>query len=295
MSRIRSDATFVDAEGVTIHYSVWERLQPRGVVQLAHGLGEHRLRYEHLAQALVAAGYSVWADDHRGHGVTGLEQHGGDHRRLGRLGPGGHRATVEAVRAFGELARAANPGLPFVLLGHSWGSLLAQLLLNMQPAAYDAVVLSGSALRTLRDMNGGDLNKRHRALGDPDYEWLSRDPAVVAAAAADELMFTASAIKSFGVLDAMRLLGLPGKDLVAERDVPLLLQVGADDTLGGEASIAKLATAYTTRSGFTDVTAIVYPGARHEIYNETNRQEVIADLIGWLDARIPQESGPPAS
>lgn len=288
MSRIRSDATFVDAEGVTIHYSVWERVQPRGVVQIAHGLGEHRLRYEGLAQALVAAGYSVWADDHRGHGATGLEQHHGDRRRLGKLGPGGLRATVEAVRAFGELARASDPGLPFVLLGHSWGSLMAQQLLNMQPEAYDAVVLSGSALRTLRDMNGGDLNARHRALGDPDYEWLSRDAAIVAAAAADDLMFTASAIKSFGVLDAMRLLGLPAKGLAAQRDVPLLLQVGSDDSLGGEPSVAKLAAAYATRSGFTDVTAIVYPGARHEIYNETNRQEVIADLLAWLDARLPQ-------
>lgn len=286
MSGIRQDASFVDADGVTIHYSVWERAQPRGVVQIAHGLGEHRLRYERLAEALVAAGYSVWADDHRGHGATGLEQHGGDRRRLGRLGPGGHRATVAAVRAFGERARAANPGLPLVLFGHSWGSLIAQILLNMRPSAYDAVVLSGSALRTLRDMNGGDLNARHRALGDKDYEWLSRDPAVVAAAAADELMFTATAIKSFGLLDAMRLLGLPAKGLAAERDVPLLLQVGSDDTLGGEPSVAKLARAYVERSGFTDVTAIVYPGARHEIYNETNRQEVTADLIAWLDARL---------
>ena len=100
--------------------------------------------------------------------------------------------------------------------------------------------------------------------------------------------FTASAIKSFGVLDAMRLLGLPAKGLAAQRDVPLLLQVGSDDSLGGEPSVAKLAAAYATRSGFTDVTAIVYPDARHEIYNETNRQEVIADLVGWLDARLPQ-------
>lgn len=286
MQQIRRDASFVDAQGVTIHYSFWQRVDPRGVVQIAHGLGEHRRRYEPLAEALVSAGYSVWIDDHRGHGDTGLEQHGGDHRRLGRLGPGGHRATVESVRAFGELARAANPGAPFILFGHSWGSILAQQLLNMQPSAYDAVVLSGSALRTLRDMNGGDLNARHRALGDANYEWLSRDPAVVAAAAADPLMFTASALKSFGIADAIRLLGLPAKGIAEQRDVPILIQVGSDDTLGGERSVAKLAAAYATRSGFSDVTAIVYPDARHEIYNEVNRQEVIADLIGWLDAHI---------
>ena len=290
MSSIRSDATFVDAHGVTIHYSTWERLAPRGVIQLVHGLGEHRLRYEHLAESLVAAGYSVWADDHRGHGETGLEQHGGDHSRLGKLGPGGMPATVDALRDFGERIRSATPGVPFILLGHSWGSLLGQLLLNMQPSAYDAVVLSGSALRPLRDMNSGDLNARHRALGDTAYEWLSRDRAIVATAAADERMFTASAIRAFGVVNAMRLLGLPAKRLAEQRDVPLLLQVGSDDAFGGEASVRKLAAAFVTRSGFTAVTAIVYQGARHEIFNETNRQEVIADLVDWLDERTAQDA-----
>lgn len=287
MPDIRRDATFVDAEGVTIHYSVWERSEPRGVVQLLHGLGDHRLRYAGLAEALLAAGYSVWADDHRGHGATGMEQWGGDRSKLGHLGPGGHRATVGAIRRFGELAQTANPGKPLVLLGHSWGSLIAQILLNMQPEAYDAVVLSGSAYRSPTGMNGGDLNARHRALGDTDYEWLSRDPAVVRAAAADPLMFVAKVLPLFGLADALRLFGRPGRELVERRDVPVLLQAGSDDTLGGEASIARLADAYARRAGFTDVTAIVYEGARHEIFNETNRQEVIADLIGWLDERIP--------
>jgi len=287
VAEIRRDASFVDERGVTIHYSIWDRSQPRGVVQLLHGLGEHRLRYGQLAEVLVAAGYSVWADDHRGHGETGMAQWGGDAARLGRLGPGGMRATVAAVRQFGELVRAASPGVPFILLGHSWGSLLAQLLLNMQPAAYDGVVLSGSAYRTIRDMNGGDLNARHRPLGDPDYEWLSRDRSVVEAAAKDPLMFVATALKLFGLPDTLRLLGKPRRDLVREADVPVLLQVGSDDSFGGPASVAKLAAAYRERAGLSDVTEIVYPGARHEIYNETNRQQVYADLVAWLTERFP--------
>ncbi len=283
---IRRDASFIDAKGVTIHYSVWNRTEPRGVIQLLHGLGEHRLRYQQLAEVLVAAGYSVWADDHRGHGATGMEQWGGDRAKLGKLGPGGMRATIGAVRQFGEIVREANPRVPFILLGHSWGSLLAQILFNMQPAAYDAVVLSGTAYRTLRDMNGGDLNARHRALGDPDYEWLSRDPSVVAAAAKDPLMFVANGLKLFGLPDTLRLLGRPRRGLAAAGDTPVLLQLGSDDSFGGEASVAKLANAYVQRSGLSDVTAIVYPGARHEIYNETNRQEVYADLIAWLTERF---------
>jgi len=288
---IRRDDSFVDAHGVRIHYSTWDRQDARAVVQLVHGLGEHSLRYARLAEALLAAGYSVWADDHRGHGRTGMEQHGGDRSRLGRLGPGGHRATVDAVRELGRRARAAHPDVPLVLLGHSWGSLIAQILLNEHPAAVDAVVLSGTALRTPFDMNGGDLNRRHASTGSTEYEWLSRDPAIVAAAAADPLMFAAKALKLFGLPDTLRLLGRPRRGLARERDVPILMLVGSDDSFGGEASVAKLARDYVERSGFRDVTAIVYEGARHEVFNETNRGEVVADLITWLDEHVPVREG----
>jgi alpha-beta hydrolase superfamily lysophospholipase len=282
----RKDATFKDAFGVTIHYHVWSHPSPKAVIQLVHGLGEHALRYEALAADLVAAGYEVWADEHRGHGQTGLDQWGGDRSKLGRLGKGGHDATVDAVRAFGRLIRAARPNIPFILLGHSWGSFIAQILLNTDPRPYDAVVLTGTAYRTLRDMNGGDLNARFKRLGTTGYEWLSRDPSVVAAAAADPLMFKASAIKVFGFRNALRLLGKPKPGLATERDVPILIAIGSADPLGGERSVEKLASAYIASSGFTDVTAIVYPGAQHEVFNETNRDEVVHDVLAWLDARI---------
>lgn len=286
MTVTRKDATFKDPLGVTIHYHVWSHPSPKAVVQLVHGLGEHALRYERLAADLVADGYEVWADEHRGHGQTGLDQWGGDRAKLGRLGKGGHAAAVDAIRAFGRLIKAARPSIPFVLLGHSWGSLIAQILLDASPRDYDAVVLSGTAYRTLLDMNGGDLNARFKRLGSTGYEWLSRDPAIVAAAAADPLMFKASVLKLFGFRDALRLLGKPRADLAAERDVPVLIVIGSEDPLGGERSVEKLAKAYVERSRLTDVTAIVYPGAQHEVFNETNRDEVVADLLGWLDARV---------
>ena len=286
MAVTRKDATFKDPMGVAIHYHVWSHLQPKAVVQLVHGLGEHALRYEALAGELVAAGYEVWADEHRGHGPTGLGQWGGDRSRLGRLGKGGHDAAVDAVRAFGRLTRTARPSVPFVLLGHSWGSFIAQILLDTDPRPYDAVVLSGTAFRTLRDMNGGDLNARFKRLGTTGYEWLSRDAAVVAAAAADPLMFKASAIRVFGIRDALRLLGKPPRGLAAERDVPLLMVVGSEDPLGGERSVRRLAEAYIARAGLTDVTVIVYPGAQHEVFNETNRDEVVHDVLTWMDAHI---------
>ena len=286
MGPTRKDATFKDPLGVPIHYHVWPHPSPRAVIQLVHGLGEHALRYERLAGELVAAGYEVWADEHRGHGATGLAQSGGEREQLGRLGKGGHDAAVDAVRAFGRLIRAARPKTPFVLLGHSWGSFIAQILLDTDPRPYDAVVLSGTAYRTLFDMNSGDLNARFRSRGRTGYEWLSRGPAILAAAAADSLMFNASAIKVFGIRNSLRSLGRPRPGLAAERDVPVLMLVGSKDPLGGERSVAKLAAAYTARAGLTDVTAIVYPGAQHEVFNETNRAEVVADLLAWLDARV---------
>lgn len=280
----REDRTYQDAHGITIHYYVWAAKKPRAVIQVAHGLGEHAARYEWLAGQLTSAGYTVYADDHRGHGQTGLGQTGGDHSKLGKLGPGGMTATADAVHQLTKMIRAELPELPVVLLGHSWGSFLAQILLNRNPVDYDAVILSGSAYRTFAHMNGGDLNAKYRHLGSTGYEWLSRDSEVVAAAAADPLMFIAKALPLFGVADSLRLLGKPAKAL--QRNVPVLIQVGSEDVVGGVKSNELLAQAYRERSGLTDVELIVYPGAQHEIFNETNRDEVVADTLAWLADRV---------
>lgn len=281
------EATFTDAEGVEIHTWRWDAGPPRGVVELLHGLGEHARRYEPLARDLVAAGWTVRALDYRGHGATGMAQWHGDVTRLGRLGPGGVRATVAGIRRFTDDVRAEHGALPLVLLGHSMGSLFAQLLLNLDATPWDGTVLSGTAYRTIRHMNSGDLNRRFRAPGGTGAEWLSRDPAVAAAFVGDPLAFEARTVRLYGLLDALRLLGTPRR---LARDLPLLIQIGSDDPLGGPRSATLLADAYRRRGGLTDVTLDVYPGARHEVYNETNRAEVVADLVAWL-ARLPASAG----
>ncbi|MET4783348.1 alpha/beta hydrolase [Glaciihabitans sp. UYNi722] len=280
----RQERTFVDSDGVTIHFSVWQVGSPIGVVQLAHGLGEYAARYEQLAQQLVGAGFTVYADDHRGHGLTGLEQWGGDHSQLGKLGTGGIRSTIESVHELTGIIRAENPELPLALLGHSWGSLFAQAIINAHAEEYDALVLTGTAYRTLLHMNGGDLAKKHRHLGTTGFEWLSRDHSVGQAFLDDPLTFTASSLKLFGVVENLRLLGRPSKRIA--HDIPVLIQIGSEDTLGGEHSVELLAEAYLTRSRLTDVELIVYTGARHEVFNETNRDEVMADTIAWLTSRL---------
>lgn len=280
----RTDREYVDAQGVTIHFHVWEADEPRAVVQVLHGLGEHALRYEALAASLVSAGYTVYADEHRGHGQTGLDQHGGDHSKLGRLGPGGMPATVAAVRQLSRLIRDEHPALPLVLLGHSWGSIIAQKLINEDASGYDAVILSGTAYRTPLRMNGGDLAKRHRVTGGTGYEWLSRDAAVQEAFAADPLTFDAKTLELFGIADSLRLLGRPSRNI--EHDVPVLIIGGSDDSLPIGDSVKRLADSYLRRSALTDVKLIVYTDARHEVFNETNRDEVVADVIEWIRSRV---------
>ena len=269
-SETSSKDVYIDASGVTIHYYRWSpRGEPRAIVQLAHGLGEHAQRYGELVQFLTQSGIEVWADDHRGHGATGLEQWGGDHSKLGKLGPGGMPATLRAVRDFTQ--------------GHSWGSIMGQMILNRGGANhYDGMILTGTAYRWPGFMNAGDLNARHKHLGKIGAEWLSRDVAVHEAWRDDPLTFVANTMKLFGPVDAARLIGKPKR---LDTDIPLLIMIGSDDSLGGEKSVTKLAEAYVA-AGARDVEVQIYDQARHEVFNETNRAEVRADLLIWLEGRL---------
>ncbi|MFS0795166.1 alpha/beta fold hydrolase [Microbacterium sp. 1P10AE] len=276
---------YVDAYGIPIIYDVYEAESPRAVVQLLHGVGEHAGRYGALIDALVADGYTVYADDHRGHGRTGLRQWGDDHAKLGRLGPGGLGAARDAVWTLTQIIREAHPDLPIVLLGHSWGSFLAQMLVDRHPDAYDALVLSGSALRWPGALNSGDLNARWKHLKGTGMEWLSSVEQVGRDFLSDPLTTSTPLLRLFGPVETAKLIGRPRRDL--GHDIPTLLMVGRDDPVGGPRSVHLLADAYRKRSGFTDVTTLVYPGARHEIFAEAQQAEVRADLAAWLDARFP--------
>ncbi|PRI11146.1 lysophospholipase [Leucobacter massiliensis] len=278
-----TEFSYVDAHGVEIFCYAWEAAEPAGVVQIAHGIGEHAKRYDAFARRLAAAGLTVYADDHRGHGETGRAQHGGDLSRLGRLGPGGLQATEAAILQLTAIARERHPGLPVIMFAHSWGSLMAQRILNAHPRAWDALVLSGSAFRTPRHMESGDLNARWAGEAANGFEWLSRDPAVAETFLADPLCFSANILKLFGVADGLRLFGKPGPSLAPE--VPILIVSGEDDPLNRGDGLRLLAEAYRKR-GVRDVTVKRYPGARHEALNETNREEVFADLTTWMLERV---------
>lgn len=282
-----TEFSYVDAQGVEISVYEWAAAEPEGVVQIAHGIGEHAKRYDAFARGLAGAGFTVYADDHRGHGETGLRQHRGDLSKLGKLGPGGLRAAEAAILQLTGIIRNRHPGLPLIMFGHSWGSLMTQRVLNHHPAAFDAVVLSGTAHRTRSGMESGPLNKRWAGSEANGFEWLSREAAIAEQFLADPLCFPADVLKLFGAADGLRLFGTPGKGLAA--DVPIHIVSGGEDPLHrGTHNLQKLADAYRRR-GVRDVTVKVYPGARHEILNERNRDEVYADLITWMLDRVASE------
>ena len=286
MTQLPIQRSFKDDFGVDIVFYEWPVADPKAVIQIAHGLGEHARRYDHMAVVLNRAGFSVYADDHRGHGQTGLGQVASKQtKKLGSLGPGGMDAAYKQVADFSNLIKKENPGKPLVLIGHSWGSFIAQKIINKQSDIYDAVVLSGSALTMPGYLATGDFNKVWKKLpGSTGYEWLSRDVEVQKKFVSDPLTFLAAAMQVLGVKNSLKMLGKPSKTVRSE--LPILVQVGEADPIGGEYSNKALVEAYRKNSGSQDIELFVYHEARHEIYNEINKDEILQDLIDWINLRV---------
>jgi len=286
MTELPIKRSFKDDFGVEIMFYEWPVAEPKAVIQIAHGLGEHARRYDAMAAILNKAGFSVYADDHRGHGQTGVKQlEFKQIKRLGNLGPGGMAATYKQVADFSKLIKEENPNRPLVLLGHSWGSFIAQKTINKYSDMYDAVVLSGSALTMPGYLATGDFNKVWKKLpGSTGYEWLSRDIEIQNKFVEDPLTFLALAMQVFGIKNSLQLFGTPSKEI--RKDLPILIQVGEADPIGGEYSNKALVEAYRKNAGIDDIELFVYHECRHEIYNELNKDAIIEDLISWINKRI---------
>ena len=225
MTELPIKRSFKDDFDVEIMFYEWPVAEPKAIIQIAHGLGEHARRYDLMAATLNRAGFSVYADDHRGHGQTGVKQlENKQIKRLGNLGPGGMAATFKQVADFSELIKSKNPGKPLVFLGHSWGSFIAQKVINNKSHFYDAVILSGSALTMPGYLATGDFNKVWKKLpGSTGYEWLSRDVEIQNKFVADPLTFLALAMQVFGIKNSLQLFGTPSKQI--RKDLPILVQV----------------------------------------------------------------------
>jgi alpha-beta hydrolase superfamily lysophospholipase len=279
------------ADGTRIATTAWTDAvdQPRGVVQIAHGLAEHAARYARFAEALNGAGFLVYATDHRGHGRTGQDD-------LGDFGAPGFDGLIADVAQYGALLGHEQPGLPLFLFGHSMGSFAAQAAITEHSDQYAGVVLSGStALDMLAaamadappDAPAGleafNASFEHRT----GYEWLSRDEAEVDKYVVDPWCgFDVPDETMLSLFGPAARLADPAVLAGIRNDLPILIASGSDDPLAGGGDLVQLLGQRYRDAGITDVTVTVYPGGRHEILNETNRDEVTADVIAWLDAHL---------
>ena len=184
----RDDFAFKSDDGLEIAYYRWRApRKPVGIVQIAHGMGEHSWRYDHVAAALNDAGYHVFANDHRGHGRSAPSR-----ESLGDFGAGGWNALVADMVMLTRLARTREGRLPVVLLGHSMGSFAAQQYVLDNSDAIAGLVLSGSAAvdkLNIDPSREADLTAFNAAFepARTQHDWLSRDPAAVDAYEADPL------------------------------------------------------------------------------------------------------------
>lgn len=294
-------------DGTSLHVHRWlPDAPPRAVVQLAHGMVEHAARYAHLGERLAQEGYAVYAADHRGHGRTtsgsqspaGLAHLGDEH---------GFAAVVDDLLVLTDRVEREHPGAPVVLLGHSMGSFLARAYAARYGDRLAGLVLSGTAgdpglvgrvgaalaalecrvrgprsrSRLMEALTLGPYNRPFRP-NRTGFDWLSRDEAQVDAYVEDDLSgghATAGFYRD--LLTGLRWVSDPSTAAQVPADLPVLVVSGEVDPVGGAAAVTEVA-ALLRAAGVRKVTEKVWPGGRHEVLNETNRDEVEDHLVEWL-------------
>jgi len=300
-----SETTFecAAADGLAVVVRRWRDTtdagkDPAGTLQIAHGMGEHSGRYARLAGALTARGWVVYASDHRGHGRSVVGADGtGPTEGLGDFGAGGWDGLVDDVVRLGRHIAEEVPDRPHILLGHSMGSFAAQQLVLDHSRDIDGLVLSGTtavdlAAATMDPEAETDLIALNAAFepARTPFDWLSRDPAEVDAYLVDPWCgFGIDAAATAGLVAAAPRLAESDALAGIRPDLPLYVVAGSADPLNLGLALLDLLVQRYRDAGLTDITTAYYPDARHEVFNEINRDQVTADLVAWL-ARFEPEA-----
>ncbi len=305
MSAGNALATLTAPDGHRILMTRWQPsggAAPAAVVQILHGLGEHLGRYERFAEACCKAGLAVIGHNHRGHGP---------HTAADDLGhfadrDGWNKVVDDAIEVQ-RFAGRAWVDKPVVLLGHSMGSYIAQSVVAREPDRLAALVLSASTLSPrlqlwsarllarlaichhggrhrsafLNRLGLGSFNKRFTP-NRTDFDWLSRDDAEVDRYIADPLCgFKLSNRFWYDLLGGLLEISSPETLRRIPTNLPILITGGEVDPVGGKRGMRQLMQAYE-RTGHQRLTLKMYAGGRHEMLNETNREEFTQDVLGWL-------------
>lgn len=301
-------AMLIRWRGRDLQVHQWLPPEPRGQVLIVHGMAEHGARYAAFAERLVGAGFAAYAPDLPGHGATlaagQVRGHFADRN--------GWRFALESIEAVKERLRQQDPQLPLFLFGHSMGSFLVQHAMRDYSRELAGVVLSATSgsLGWLRPL-GLSLIRAEIALCGPRhpsalgealtfktfnrrfvpartaFDWLSRDAASVDRYLADPACgFRVTAALWADLLANCASLESPRRLRPIDPNLPVLLLGGSADPVSrGARGPQGLARAYR-RAGLADVQLRIYPGARHELLHETNRAEVMRDLLHWLQAHL---------
>ena len=293
------EMSFVDRYGVAVFTRWWPVDSPRGVVLIAHGASEHSGRYDRFARALNDVGFAAVALDHRGHGVTGAST------GAGLMGPGGGQSVIDDLDELRVLAATRfGSEVPAYVFGHSMGSLIAFGYLchhsdglaggilcgvpaNVDESAALAGLLQGFADTGMRDEPAADLLRNDQTMFEPvrtPYDWLSRDTDEVDRYLADPYCGDANPLTYGYLIDLLETIA-PAADHLASIACPVLVIAGDHDPAGAMGA-HPTALENRLRAAGVETQLTMYEGARHEILNETNREKVTADIIGWLDSTL---------
>lgn len=306
--------TMTDPLGVKIHVYEWlpeAGADVRGIVQISHGMCETAARYARFASALTAAGYAVYANDHRGHGLTA-----GQVNLLGDTGENGFYWMRRNLLQLAEIACSRHQHVPIYLFAHSMGSFLAQKLMCEEGnEIYSGFILSGtngprSMLRLAESLsamqlrlqgdhhrsvllNGIVFGAYNRAFSPvrTAFDWLSRDPVEVDHFISDPFCGAICTTRFFrDFFHMLRELHTRATLRTLCRDKPVYLFAGEKDPVGMNGQgVKRLAELYRGQ-GIQDVECKLYPEGRHEMLNEVNRDEVTADVLDWLARHLPAGS-----
>jgi alpha-beta hydrolase superfamily lysophospholipase len=300
-------------DATPLHVNRWYSQQPpKAVLMIAHGMAEHSGRYGRLAEALVEVGFEVYAHDQRGHGKTA------EHGLLGLYAEeNGWSLVVADLAQLNHHIRQQHPKTPIFLLGHSMGSYIAQAYLMQHSSSLQGAILSGSNYQPvalyrvaqllarferwrqgpqgrsalLEFATFGSFNKRFKP-NRSTFDWLSRDPVEVDKYVNDPLCGFRCVnqlwIDLFGGLQQIT----PVDNLAQiDNQLPLLVIGGACDPVSDGKRQRDLAEALRS-AGNQQVQLQLYPEARHELLNESNRDEVTAFIIDWLQQALSQPRQP---
>jgi alpha-beta hydrolase superfamily lysophospholipase len=307
---IEENFSFKDKGKLEIFVYKWlpdENVQLKGIVQIAHGMAETAARYQGFAKALTNEGFIVYANDHRGHGKTA-----GKVEKLGNIGVDGFNSMVENMHGLNEIIKEENSNLPIFLFGHSMGSFLTQRYICLHGSGLKGAIISGSCgkqgiiidiarliakreiLKIGRDGKSNKLDKlsfgSYNNSFKPnrtDFDWLSSDNKEVDKYIADPFcgtIFTTGFFYDFlgclkSIANAREIVNVP-------KDLPIYIFSGDKDPVGKNGKgVLKLAMAYK-KHGISDLSYKLYKDGRHEMLNETNKAEVICDVIKWLNAHV---------